>query len=72
LLLRHHQKTIALFYAPDENIDDVLGMLRDEVDVDVVEAAEDVDLSFLEDAGEQAPVVKLVNHILMDAIRSSQ
>ncbi len=63
------KKTIAQFYASDESIDDVLGMLRDEVDVDVVEAAEDVDLSFLEDAAEQAPVVKLVNHILMDAIR---
>ena len=63
------KKTIAQFYAADESIDDVLGMLRDEVDVDVVEAAEDVDLSFLEDAAEQAPVVKLVNHILMDAIR---
>jgi type IV pilus assembly protein PilB len=63
------KKTIAQFYAADESIDDVLGMLRDEVDVDVVEAAEDVDLSFLEDAAEQAPVVKLVNHVLMDAIR---
>ncbi len=63
------KKTIAQFYASDESIDDVLGMLRDEVDVDIVEAAEDVDLSFLEDAAEQAPVVKLVNHILMDAIR---
>lgn len=63
------KKTISQFHAPEENIDDVLGMLRDEVDVDVVESAEDVDLSFLEDAAEQAPVVKLVNHILMDAIR---
>jgi type IV pilus assembly protein PilB len=63
------KKTISQFHTPDENIDDVLGMLRDEVDVDVVESAEDVDLSFLEDAAEQAPVVKLVNHILMDAIR---
>jgi type IV pilus assembly protein PilB len=28
-----------------------------------------MDISFLEDAAEQAPVIKLVNHILMDAIR---
>lgn len=64
------KKTLTQFYsAPDENIEDVLGMLRDEGDVDVVESSDDVDLSFLEDAAEQAPVVKLVNHILMDAIR---
>jgi type IV pilus assembly protein PilB len=63
------KKTITQFYSADENIDDVLGMLRDEGDVDVVESSEEVDLSFLEDAAEQAPVVKLVNHILVDAIR---
>lgn len=55
---------------PDESLDDVLGLLREDVDVeDVVESTEQVDLSFLEDAAEQAPVVKLVNLILMDAIR---
>jgi len=53
----------------DDNLDDMMGILKEEIDVDVVEAAEDVDLSFLEDAAEQAPVVKLVNLILMDAIR---
>lgn len=53
----------------DENLDDVLGMLKEDVDVDVVESSEEMDLSFLEDAAEQAPVVKLVNFILMDAIR---
>ncbi len=63
------KKIITQFYSADENIDDVLGMLRDEGDVDVVETSEEVDLSFLEDAAEQAPVVKLVNHILLDAIR---
>lgn len=63
------KKTITQFYAADENMEDVLGMLRDEGDVDVVETSEEVDLSFLEDAAEQAPVVKLVNHVLMDAIR---
>ena len=54
----------------EEDMDDVLGMLRDDVDVDLVEGGtQNVDLSFLEDAAEQAPVVKLVNHILMDSIR---
>lgn len=53
----------------NDSLEDVLGMLKDEVDVDLVQAAEEMDLSFLEDQAEQAPVVKLVNHILMDAIR---
>ncbi len=53
----------------DDNIDDVLGLLREEADVDVVESTEEMDMAFLEGAAEQAPVVKLVNHILMDAIR---
>lgn len=63
------KKVISQFFAADENLDDVLGMLKEEVDVDLIETAEEMDLSFLEDAAEQAPVVKLVNLILMDAIR---
>jgi type IV pilus assembly protein PilB len=63
------QKVIGQQQTKVEELDDVLGMLRDEVDLDIVETTEDVDLSFLEDAAEQAPVVKLVNLILMDAIR---
>lgn len=53
----------------DSSLDDVLGMLKDEVEFDLVQTTEEMDLSFLEDAAEQAPVVKLVNLILMDAIR---
>ncbi len=63
------KKVLTQQHVVDENIDDMLDMLKEEVDVDVMEANEDVDLSFLEDAAEQAPVVKLVNLILMDAIR---
>ncbi|NLI80277.1 MAG: type IV-A pilus assembly ATPase PilB [Deltaproteobacteria bacterium] len=63
------KKIISQFFAGDDSLDDVLGMLKEEVDVDLVETAEEMDLSFLEDAAEQAPVVKLVNLILMDAIR---
>lgn len=64
------KKVLSQQSAGDESFDDVLGLLRDDVDVeDVVESTEQVDLSFLEDAAEQAPVVKLVNLILMDAIR---
>ena len=60
---------IAQYHAEDDSFEDVLGMLRDEAEVDVLDTTEDVDLSTLEGAAEQAPVVKLVNFLLMDAIR---
>ncbi|MBN8550020.1 MAG: type IV-A pilus assembly ATPase PilB [Deltaproteobacteria bacterium] len=41
----------------------------DEADVEVVDLQEDVDVSELEKATEDAPVVKLVNAILTDAIK---
>lgn len=64
------KKVIAQVYAGAESLDDVLGLLREEIDVDVVQGATDeMDLALLEDAAEQAPVVKLVNLILMDAMR---
>lgn len=63
------KKVLGRYHSADEGIDDVLGRLRDDVDVDLIESTEDMDISFLEDAAEQAPVVRLVNHILMDAIR---
>lgn len=63
------KKVIGTFLAEEDSLDDVLGMLKEEVDVDLVQAADEMDLSSLETAAEQAPVVKLVNMILMDAIR---
>jgi type IV pilus assembly protein PilB len=63
------KRVLGRYQTGDENIDEVLDRLRDDVDVDLVESSQEMDISFLEDAAEQAPVVKLVNHILMDAIR---
>jgi type IV pilus assembly protein PilB len=63
------KKVLGHQHGGEDNIDDVLGLLREETDVDVVESTEEMDMAFLEGAAEQAPVVKLVNHILMDAIR---
>ena len=63
------KKVIGLYFAADDSLDDVLGMLKEEVDLDLVQAGDEMDLSSLETAAEQAPVVKLVNLILMDAIR---
>ncbi len=64
-LLSHHQDQ----QAATENVDDMLGLLKEDLDVDLIESTQEMDMSFLEDAADQAPVVKLVNHILMDAIR---
>jgi type IV pilus assembly protein PilB len=63
------KKVIGRYFAADDSLDDYLGMLKEEVDVDLVQTSDEMDLSSLETAAEQAPVVKLVNLILMDAIR---
>jgi len=62
------RETIGRYYE-DENFEEVLGILREEADAQFFESAEDADLTSLEGAAEQAPVVKLVNLIMMDAIR---
>ncbi len=63
------KKIIGQQHSEEESLDDVLGMLKEDLDLDLVQATEEMDLSSLENAAEQAPVVKLVNLILMDAIR---
>ncbi|MDA8307416.1 MAG: type IV-A pilus assembly ATPase PilB [Deltaproteobacteria bacterium] len=63
------KQVIGTFFTEDDSLEDILGTLKDEVDVDLVQASDEMDLSTLENAAEQAPVVKLVNLILMDAIR---
>jgi type IV pilus assembly protein PilB len=56
------------FYDAGASLEDVMSEF-DEEGVDVVDGGEDLDLSELESAAEQAPVVKLVNLILVDAIK---
>ena len=56
------------FYDAGAALEDVMQEF-DEDGVDVVEGSEDLDLGELESAAEQAPVVKLVNLILVDAIK---
>jgi type IV pilus assembly protein PilB len=58
------------FYDAGAALEDVMQEF-DEDGVDVVEGAEDLDLGELESAAEQAPVVKLVNLILVDAIKKA-
>ncbi|WP_448384657.1 type IV-A pilus assembly ATPase PilB [Desulfosoma sp.] len=54
---------------PDESLEAVMGMIRQEADVDLVESSQEIDLAHLENVAGEAPVVKLVNLILLDAIR---
>lgn len=63
------KQVIGSCFSQEDSLDDVIGMLKEEVDVDLVQATDEMDLSTLENAAEQAPVVKLVNLVLMDAIR---
>jgi type IV pilus assembly protein PilB len=59
---------IARHYNNDANFDEVLSQLGND-NLEIVQSDEDIDLSELEKATEEAPVVKLVNAILTDAIR---
>jgi len=56
------------FYDAGTGVDEVLSEFSDE-GVDLIESSEDLDIGELESAAEQAPVVKLVNLVLVDAIR---
>ena len=63
------RKIIDQHYSSGESIQAFMGQMRDEFSVEVVESRDESDLASLEIAAEQAPVVKLVNLILMDAVR---
>jgi len=56
------------YYDQSASLADVMGNL-DMEDLELVDTEDEVDLSSLEKATEDAPVVKLVNLILMDAIK---
>jgi type IV pilus assembly protein PilB len=56
------------YYDQSASFDDVMGNLED-IDVEVMDDDEQIDLGSLEKATEDAPVVKLVNLILTDAIK---
>lgn len=57
-------------YEQNVSYDSIIDDLRD-TDVEVVDTQESIDLNELERATEDAPVVKLVNAILTDAIKKS-
>jgi type IV pilus assembly protein PilB len=56
------------YYDQSASFDDVMGDLED-IDLEIIDEADEVDIRDLEKASEDAPVVKLVNLILTDAIK---
>jgi type IV pilus assembly protein PilB len=56
------------YYDQSASFDDVMGDI-DDIDFEVVDDSEEVDINALQQATEDAPVVKLVNLILTDAIK---
>ena len=62
------KSAIDKYYDQSASFDDVMGDL-DDIDLEVIEEGDEVDTGELEKASEDAPVVKLVNLILTDAIK---
>jgi len=52
-----------------ENVDELLASMGDEADVELQAEQQDMDLSELEKSADEAPIVKLVNIILTDAVK---
>src|SRR5215467_10079325 len=55
--------------APEENVGELLASLGEDADVELQAEAEEMDLSSLENSAAEAPVVKLVNIIMSDAVK---
>jgi type IV pilus assembly protein PilB len=53
----------------EENVDELLASMGDEADVELQAEAQEMDLTDLERSAEEAPIVKLVNIILTDAVK---
>ena len=53
----------------EENVDELLASMGDEADVELQSDQEEMDLSELEKSADEAPIVKLVNIILTDAVK---
>ena len=62
------KEAIDKYYDQSASFDDVMGGLED-IDLEVVDDSDDVNIDDLANASEEAPVVKLVNLILTDAIK---
>ncbi len=55
--------------AQDENVDELLASMGDEADVELQAEQAEMDLAELEKSADEAPIVKLVNIIMSDAVK---
>src|ERR1051326_8852527 len=53
----------------EENVDELLASMGDEADVELQAEQEEMDLNELEKSADEAPIVKLVNIIMTDAVK---
>jgi type IV pilus assembly protein PilB len=62
------KRAIEKHYEQGQNLGDIMGDF-DDSDLELVQGADDIDIGALEKESEDAPVVKLVNLILTDAVK---
>lgn len=55
--------------APDENVDELLAAMGEDADVELQADQAEIDLAELEKSADEAPIVKLVNIIMSDAMK---
>src|SRR6516165_9242395 len=55
--------------APEENVDELLASMGEEADVELQAEQAEIDLSELEKSADEAPIVKLVNIVMSDAVK---
>jgi type IV pilus assembly protein PilB len=53
----------------NENVDELLASMGEEADVELQAEQEDIDLNELEKSADEAPIVKLVNIVMTDAVK---
>jgi type IV pilus assembly protein PilB len=63
------EKAYAAAAIPESNLDDIMASMGEEADVELQAEEEEKALSDLEASAEEAPIVKLVNLILTDAVK---
>jgi type IV pilus assembly protein PilB len=63
------KESIDRFYQAGGDLDSIIKDFEEEADLDVVESPDEVDVSELKEASQDAPVVKFVNHVLNEAIK---
>ena len=64
------RRSVDRYYDKTSSLEDVMGDF-DDSDIDLIQESDDVDAAELAKASEDAPVVKLVNLILTDAVKKN-